>query len=181
MPCPCRAIRKVVAMIPGGDALLSRLPPLLDPGETDERRRVVEEARSWIDTPYHSNAGIKGVGVDCGWLPIMVFRSVGILPPDWTPGHYPPQWHMHRDEERYLNYVREFAHEVPGPPDRAPLPGDVVMFKFGRVFSHSVIVTEWPMVIHAASPHPVREDTGLSSTMIRLEKKYFSPWPRKIT
>lgn len=167
-------------MIPGGPALLRQLPELPpEPAEMEERARVVEEAKTWLGTPYHSNGHIKGAGVDCGWLPIMVYRMFGFIPEDWSPGHYPPQWHMHRDEERYLGIVGGFADEVPGPPDRKLLPADLVMFKFGRVFSHSVIVVDWPTIIHAPAPHPVRQDSALSSTMIRLEKRYFSPWPRR--
>jgi len=60
--------------------------------------------------------------------------------PDTTP-----DWHMHRDAERYLDRLLRYAHEL----DRLPLAGDVAVFRFGRTFSHGAIVTEWPVVIHA--------------------------------
>ena len=41
------------------------------------REKIVAEARSWIGTPYHNCADIKGVGVDCGMLLVRVFVDLG--------------------------------------------------------------------------------------------------------
>lgn len=41
-----------------------------------QRAAVVAEARSWIGTPYHNCADVKGAGVDCGNEdPLQVTRS----------------------------------------------------------------------------------------------------------
>ena len=45
-------------------------------------------------------------------------------------------WHLHRGEERYLGFLLARAREV-----AAPLAGDVILFKYGRCFSHGGIVT----------------------------------------
>jgi cell wall-associated NlpC family hydrolase len=109
----------------------------------EQRARVVAEAKSWLRTPYHHRGRIKGAGVDCGMLLIEVFAAAGVIE-DFDPGYYPHDWHLHRSEERYLGWVERHAHRVD-----VPLPGDVLLFKFGRCISHGAIVVEWPTVIHA--------------------------------
>lgn len=104
---------------------------------------MVREARSWLHTPYHHRARVKGAGVDCALLLAEVYHAVGLIP-RLDPAAYPADWHMHRDVERYLQQVLEFA-----VPTDTPRPGDVVLYRFGRCVSHGAIVVEWPMVIHA--------------------------------
>lgn len=72
------------------------------PSETDLRARIVEEARSWLGTPYHHHAMVKGAGVDCAMLLVAVYGAVGLLPEGFDPRPYPQDWHLHRDCERYL-------------------------------------------------------------------------------
>jgi hypothetical protein len=60
---------------------------------------------------------------------------------------------MHSDDQRYLDGVLEFFDEVPAPPVYAPLPADLVLFKFGRGFSHGAIIVDWPLCIHASMRH----------------------------
>lgn len=108
------------------------------------RDDVVSEARSWLGTPYHHRARVKGAGTDCGMILIAVFSQVGVIE-DFDPGEYSQEWMMHRSEEKYLAQVERYATKV----DRDPLPGDIVLFKFGRCISHGAIVTEWPCVVHA--------------------------------
>ncbi len=107
------------------------------------REAVVEEARKWLRTPYHHQARIMGDGVDCAMLLCEVYEKVGLVPfIDPTP--YPPDWHFHRDEERYLDWVKQYGTEV-----SEPKPGDVALFQFGRCLSHGAIVVEWPTIIHS--------------------------------
>lgn len=110
-------------------------------------QRVVAEAHAWLGTPYHACAQLKGVGVDCAGLLIGVYSAVGAVQA-FNPGSYPTQWHLHQTEERLLNYVKQYADEVPGP-----VTGGIVLYKFGRTFSHSAIIVGWPMIIHAAMRH----------------------------
>jgi len=39
-------------------------------------RRVIGAARSWLDTPYHDQASLRGVGCDCLGLARGVWREV---------------------------------------------------------------------------------------------------------
>ena len=117
----------------------------MDQYETDsQRQRVVEEARGWIGTPYHHRGRVKGGGVDCGMILAEVYEAAGVVP-HVDPGEYPHDWHLHRDEQRYLAQVEAYAHKIEGPPQ----PGDIALFQYGRCISHGAIVVEWPEVIHA--------------------------------
>ena len=45
------------------------------------------------------------------------------------------------EAERYLNFVKAHGHEIAGPPaGPPPLAGDLVLWRFGRCFSHGAIV-----------------------------------------
>jgi NlpC/P60 family putative phage cell wall peptidase len=109
-----------------------------------ERAHIVAVARTWLGTPYHTGGRVKGAGVDCLTLLAEVYAEVGVTPRIAVP-YYPYDWHLHRGEERYLNGVLRYAHEI----EMLPQPGDIVLWKFGRCFSHGAIVIEWPMIIHA--------------------------------
>jgi hypothetical protein len=96
---------------------------------------VVAAARAWIGTPYHNCADVKGVGVDCGMLLVRVFVDLGLVEP-FDPRPYAPDWHLHRSEETYLGHLLARAKSV-----AEPQPGDGVLFRYGRCYSHGGIVT----------------------------------------
>lgn len=103
---------------------------------------IVAEARTWLGTPYHHHARVKGAGVDCAQILFAVFAAVGLIEHvDFT--EYAHDWHLHRGEEQYLSWLARYAVEV-----EQPQPGDVAVFRFGRTFSHGGIVAP-EGVIHA--------------------------------
>lgn len=141
--------------------------------EQEQREAVVAEARRWLRTPYHHAADVLGAGCDCGMLIVRAFVDSGLLQP-FDPRPYPRDWHLHRDEERYLGFVTERAGEVP-----APMPGDVVVFRHGRSFSHGGIVTTTaPLrLVHASWPaRMVLEETLAGSPFADKPQRYFSYW-----
>ena len=111
--------------------------------EREQRVAVVAEARTWLRTPYHHAARLKGVGVDCAMFLAEVYAAVGLVP-RIEPEPYPPDWHLHRGEERFKAWLNRYAVRVD-----SPLPGDVAMYRFGRAASHGAIVIAWPRIIHA--------------------------------
>lgn len=125
--------------------------------EALQRMAVVAQAKTWVGTPYHHEARVKGAGVDCAMLLAEVYEAAGLIP-HTVPPHYPPDWHLHRSEERYLNFITKYAQ--PLAEDAPRLPGDVVTYKFGRCISHAAIVIDWPLVIHAVKPLGVIVDHG---------------------
>lgn len=112
--------------------------------EMEQRESVVAEAKTWLNTPHHHAADIKGAGVDCGFLLIRAFHAVGLIP-DIDPRPYPHDWHLHRSEEKYLEWVMKYTTKV----DREPKVGDILLYKFGRCISHGAIVVDYPTIIHA--------------------------------
>ena len=143
--------------------------------EIDQRAAVVEEALSWERTPYHHRARVKGVGCDCGQLPCAVYEAAGMIPP-YDPGEYPPDWHLHRGEEAYLEHVERFCLKLEsGEP---PLPGDLALFRYGRAISHGAIILEWPGIIHAyITAGAVMRDDAVANT--DLAKRLVGVWRLK--
>ncbi|HEY5046928.1 MAG TPA: hypothetical protein VII49_02780 [Rhizomicrobium sp.] len=114
--------------------------------ESEQRARFVAEAKSWLGTPFRDQGDVKGSKgcVDCAMLLVRSAVDSGLLPA-FDPRPYPPQWHLHRDEERFLAIVGRLGKEV----DRAAIPGDVIVWRVGRCFAHGGIVVENDHVIHA--------------------------------
>lgn len=111
--------------------------------ENIERAKVLEIAKSYLKTKYHHMGRVKQGGVDCLTLLACVFEEAELVPKIEIP-YYPQDWHLHRSEERYLKGLLNFTIEV-----KTPKPADIVLWKFGRCYSHGAIVVEWPLVIHA--------------------------------
>lgn len=112
--------------------------------ESRLRAAVVAEVETWIGTPFHHAARVKGAGVDCLMLLAEVYELAGVAP-HIEPPFYVPDWHLHRGAERYMEGLLRHARPVDGPP----LPGDIALFRFGRTYSHGAIVAHWPRLIHA--------------------------------
>ena len=137
--------------------------------EQEERDRMVEEALTWVGTKYENRGRVKGKagGVDCLTLLLEVAERSGITGHIPTP-KYPPDWHMHREDPRYLTGVLQFCKEVDPPPIREPKPGDVVLWKFGLSYSHGGIVIAWPVVIHAYNGRSVGKDDASRSSHLKF-------------
>jgi hypothetical protein len=158
---------------------------------TPLRQRLVEEAKSWIGTPFVHHQCVKGAGVDCCTILTAVYDSaLGIhieLP------HYDVQWNLHTDSQPYLTEILRHCREVsPWPGEdyvpepystwksargfkverwdqKPPLPADLALWWFGRAWAHVTIVLEWPTVLNPmmhARVTPERAHTiGSISTM----------------
>lgn len=134
------------------------------------RDQLVASVREWTGTPYHHMGRIKGVGVDCGQLIIESFRDAGLVDAR-DPGSYTPDWHLHRDLDLYRSFVEEYlvpAGECEDPlDDRKDLflePGEVIIFRVGRTFSHGGIITSWPNMIHAYVQSGIVEEVDVRFT-----------------
>jgi NlpC/P60 family putative phage cell wall peptidase len=110
------------------------------------REDVVREALSWIGTPFHDCACLKGVGTDCLHFAIAVYAAVGMIE-YFEPPQYSPQWFVHKDEPLFLEGIRRYAHEV-----EKPLPGDLQMFNFGRHAAHCALTVDDRTIVHAYKP-----------------------------
>jgi cell wall-associated NlpC family hydrolase len=109
----------------------------------EQRAAVVAEAMTWQGTPFHHLARVKGAGVDCAQIIIAVYHACGLIP-DIDTGYYPPDWHFHRRDELYRQWIERYCD-----PTDDPQPGDIALFHFGHCDSHGAIVIAWPTVLHA--------------------------------
>jgi hypothetical protein len=168
----------------GGRTEVSRLAhfPLSDIRHLSpdtQRAAVVAEARKWVGTPYHNCADIKGVGVDCGMLLVRVFVDTGLVAP-FDPRPYPSDWYLHRSEERYLGFISARVTELLAVV--APRPGDIVVMRFGRCYSHGGIVTaaEPLTIVHAYHPAGcvIEEEIARNAVLSDAARKprFFSLW-----
>lgn len=105
--------------------------------------KAVEEALTWVGTPYHHQGRVKGAGVDCGTLICEVYEAVGLMD-HLDPRPYPQDWHLHQMGQRYLELILQVCLPV-----EVPEPGDIVLYHFGKCISHGAIVVEWPTIVHS--------------------------------
>jgi cell wall-associated NlpC family hydrolase len=100
-----------------------------------------------------------------------VYEAAGVIPHVDIP-FYPPDWHLHRGAERYLDGLTRYAREISAPPSA----GDAVLFKFGRCFAHGAIVVAWPRLIHAwHNAGVVYADAG-QGQLARRAVRFFCPF-----
>lgn len=145
--------------------------------EQGQRQAVIKEALSWVGTPYHHMARKKGVGCDCLTFLAEVYERAGIIPHVDIP-QYSNQWHLHRTQERYQNGVSEYCVET-----TERLPGNIIMWKIGRVFSHAGIIVDYPIIVHSlikvgVQKMDIEKPNGILLTKdnVRRPVKYFDFW-----
>ncbi len=136
------------------------------------RSAVVAEALSWLRTPYHHRGRLKHTGVDCAQFPLQVYAACGLIDP-FDPGDYPPDWHLHRSQERYLEPVCRLARQI---EPATVQPGDFVVFRVGRCFAHGAIVIDWPRIVHAVVNHCVMLDEATSGRLAKSPFLAFTLW-----
>lgn len=146
------------------------------------RMQVVEEARAWIDTPWHHQASVFRVGVDCGGLLRGVMIRLGLADPDVT------KW---RDAEKFLGYSRSpdgytlqevcETYLIPIPQERMQ-PGDAVMLAIDKHPQHLGLLSPYRYgglaIIHAtnaARPPRVIETRLLLGRSMRFVAAYALP------
>ena len=95
------------------------------------RDDVIAEARTWIGTPWHHQASVKGVGCDCiGFVRGVAEVFVGPVP---LALDYTPTWHLYRAEPRMFDGFRTVADEI--DPAEA-LAADILLFGAGKGPAH---------------------------------------------
>jgi len=97
---------------------------------------AVEAARGYLGTPFHHQARVRGVGVDCVGLVICVARELGIIAPQWDVTGYARQ----PDGSQLMHHLSDQLL----PVTRAEMrPGDVVCVAFARHPQHVGVVGDY--------------------------------------
>lgn len=158
--------------------------------ETEFRTAIATEAESWIDTPYHANGALKGVGVNCAQFLFCVAKAAGVLAADAPlPRWYTPQLATNSKEERLVNYVMSYgATEV---TEAQVKTGDIVLYKSGQAHGHAAIVLDWQRVpgspatgpcrwggeiIHVLPIHGCQKGTVDEGKLGAYTRRYFTLW-----
>src|SRR6266478_3451204 len=121
------------------------------------RQRIIEVARTWLNTPFVDGACLRGAGVDCAHLPAKIVEAVGIYKHVEIPA-YSPQIFMHRKQDgtwddSYEKIIHQYAHEI---TETEVKPGDFVLFRVAHSYTHGGIIERWPeAIIHPIRPHGV--------------------------
>lgn len=141
----------------------------------EERQRVVDVAKEWIGTPYRGWSCLKGAGCDCGqfvrgvYLEAFPEKFKDCIP---LPKDYSLQIWQHKEDTTYLDIVSKYMREI---LESEILPGDVVLYKFGKGFAHGAIVVSWPeFVIHSLERYGVHGGHGKNHKFGKLERKSFT-------
>ena len=134
------------------------------------RADFVAAAREWLDTPYHHQGRLKGVGVDCGGVLVMLAKQFGLSEYDATGYKRQPDGSL---EEHC-------AREMQAIPIAAIQPGDVLSFKWSDRSSHIAIVTaveeEGIFILHAyIKNRKVVEHRLDTAWMTRISGAYHLP------
>ncbi len=82
-----------------------------------DRWKIVQEARSWIDTPFQHQGRMKGQAVDCLGLLVGIAKQLDLRSKDgselakWdcvTYGHYPDGDNLQRELSRHLQPILSY-------------------------------------------------------------------------
>lgn len=107
------------------------------------RDDIIREARALCGTPFHHQARLPGVGIDCVGVGVCVARALGIEVIDSNDyGRRPSR----KDPDRLLQYLR-----LNLDPIASPTPGDVLAYTYrdtGLVY-HIGIMTAADRMVHA--------------------------------
>jgi len=131
-----------------------------------EPARVVTAARSWIGTPYHDQASVRGAGCDCLGLARGVWRDV--VGPEPLPI---PPYSRDEGESGPVELLAEGARRVMAEIDPADAgPGALLLFRMKprAIAKHVGILTAPARFVHAY------ERTGV------VEQELTIPWRRRV-
>lgn len=109
--------------------------------------RVINVARSWLGTPYHDQASVKGVGCDCAGLARGIWREVvGEEPASLPP--YSRDWGEVGARETFASFVRPFMIEI-DPATASPGALVLLRMKRGGPAKHCGVLVDHGLVVHA--------------------------------
>lgn len=112
------------------------------------RQQIVEEARTWIGTPFVHQHRTKGVAVDCAGLVIGVARSLGLVPADFDFQGYSRL----PDATSLVAICDQFMERIGRDQMQS---GDLLAVRFDQHPQHFGLLADYPLgglsIIHAAS------------------------------
>lgn len=116
---------------------------------TLQREQIWQTALTWLGTPFHDLACLKGPrgGVDCGQLIVGVAKELGVLPFTWTCPVYSPERQLHQSTDLMSPLLARAGFTPVSWEDRQP--GDVLTFRIGLTVSHVAVLLPDNELVHA--------------------------------
>jgi cell wall-associated NlpC family hydrolase len=146
--------------------------------EEQWRQAIVDEALSWIGTPFKHGAGVKYAGCDCAHVVSGVFEACGLLPRIDYP-IYGRDWYKHAlDPEKYIvETLKQHFYEIPA---HEALAGDIFVLYFGRAWAHCGILTGPDLAVEAwPTRSMVTEIYTKEEKLYKTHaKRFFTAFPR---
>ena len=117
------------------------------PARTADPAAIIAAARSWLGTPYHDQASLKGVGCDCLGLARGVWREV-VGPEPFLIEPYSRGWGETGQIEVLAEGARRMMREI-APGDAGP--GALVLFRMvpRAIAKHVGVMTGPDSFIHS--------------------------------
>ncbi len=118
---------------------------------------VVAEARRWVGTPYHHQAQLRGVGVDCVGLIVGVGKALGVMGEDFDARFKLFDGYSRLPNPRkMLRGMELFLERAPAPTSSAPGVGLIGWFEWREELPmHLAIIGSFEgraTMIHAYKP-----------------------------
>jgi NlpC/P60 family putative phage cell wall peptidase len=124
------------------------MPELLRGPVTAEQ--IIDEARTWVGTPYRHQGRQQTVAVDCVGLIFGVCRAVGIGDAEfWADINYRWRGYSRLPDGRTLRDA--FGRWLPEYPPHEARPGDMLLISMRGSPRHTAILTDRNTIIHAHS------------------------------
>jgi cell wall-associated NlpC family hydrolase len=98
------------------------------------RQQVVDEARSWIGTPWQHQQSTKGLGTDCVGFIAGVARETGAV----SDVEFQNDYRMNENGAEMVRLFRAYLDPIDWRDARA---GDVFVVRFNDDYWHCLIVT----------------------------------------
>ena len=127
-------------------------------------KALVEQTRTWIDTPYHHAGRIKGAGVDCIGLIVGAARELGVEVPFDTTA-YGRGDNLALMGRGLSEFCECFDDDV---PER--LAGDILIFRGGSILHHVALYAgpETDTMIHVYNAAGKVVETPVTEEWLRL-------------
>ena len=128
----------------------------------NKQEQIVNHARTWLGTPFHHQARLKGVGCDCLGLVVGVVDELGLKDKNGQllAGYDEIAYSKEPDGAYLTQKLTDLLEEV-----QEPQAGDLALFSVRDNPQHLAILTDyegWLGMIHAYAPaRRVVEATGI--------------------
>ena len=140
---------------------------------TADATRVIAIARSWLGTPYHDQASLRGVGCDCLGPARGVWREV-VGPEPFPIPPYSRDWGETGPREVLADGARRMMIEV---PTSEAGPGALVLFRMKprAIAKHVGILTGPDTFLHAYERLGVIEEPLTHAWRRRIDFAFLFP------